>query len=171
MRPRSWRRSNGQARLKASLDPHGHPLLSPAAHSGDAGCRAAAVERREVRRREGVAERIRQLEAFQKEMEDFQPVFPTVTFGKTYVIKDKVTILHVEFHGRAHTSGDVVVFCPQKRVVATGDMVPRVAAVSGGQLPTEWPKTIDSVSKLPFDYVIGVLRRSAARAGADDGRA
>jgi len=61
----------------------------------------------------------------------------------------------VEFHGRAHTAGDVVVFCPQKRVVATGDMVLGTLPFLGDSFPREWPKTIDSVAKLAFDQVAG----------------
>ena len=93
-----------------------------------------------------IADRIRQLEAFESEMQNFAPVLPTVTFGKTYVIRDKAHDLHVEFHGRAHTAGDVVVFCPQKRVVATGDMVLgrcrfwRTASPGNGRRPSiRWP--------------------------------
>jgi glyoxylase-like metal-dependent hydrolase (beta-lactamase superfamily II) len=88
-------------------------------------------------------------------MQNFTPVLPTVTFGKTYVIKDKAHDLHVEFHGRAHTAGDVVVFCPQKRVVATGDMILGTLPFLGDSFPREWPKTIDSVAKMDIDYVAG----------------
>jgi glyoxylase-like metal-dependent hydrolase (beta-lactamase superfamily II) len=102
-----------------------------------------------------IAGRIQQLEAFQREMQSFVPVLPTVTFGKTYVIKDKAHDLHVEFHGRAHTAGDVVVFCPQKRVVATGDMVLGTLPFLADSFPREWPKTIDSVARLDFDHVAG----------------
>jgi cyclase len=102
-----------------------------------------------------IADRIRQLESFQREMQNFTPVLPTVTFGKTYVIKDKDHDLHVEFHGRAHTAGDVVVFCPQKRVVATGDMVLGTLPFLADSFPKEWPRTIDTVAKLDFDQVAG----------------
>lgn len=57
------------------------------------------------------------------EMKNFTLELPTVTFPKLHVIKDKAHDLHIEFHGHAHTAGDVVVFCPQKRVAATGDMI------------------------------------------------
>ncbi len=105
--------------------------------------------------KEQLTGRIRQLEAFQREMQNFAPVLPTVTLGKTYVIKDKAHDLHVEFHGRAHTAGDVVVFCPQKRVVATGDMILGTLPFIADSFPKEWPKTIDSVAKLAFDQVAG----------------
>ena len=145
-----------QARLRESLDPHGHPfsgqphipvLLDTARQQLSA---ANSPEQKAQ-----LANRIGQLEAFEREMKDFAPVLPTVTFGKTYVIKDKAHDLHVEFHGRAHTAGDVVVFCPQKRVVATGDMILGTLPFLGDSFPREWPKTIDSVSRLAFDHVAG----------------
>jgi cyclase len=142
-----------QARLRESLNPHGHPfpgqphvpvLLESARQQLSA---AGSAEQKAQ-----ITERIRQLEAFQREMQNFAPVPPTVTFGKTYVIKDKAHDLHVEFHGRAHTAGDVVVFCPQKRVAATGDMILGTLPFLGDSFPKEWPKTIDSVAKLAFDH-------------------
>ncbi len=145
-----------QSRLRESLDPHGHPfssqphipvMLDAARQQLSA---AASPEQKAV-----LVERIRQLESFQREMENFEPVLPSVTFGKTYVIKTRAHDLHIEFHGRAHTAGDVVVYCPQKRVVATGDMVIGTLPFLGDCFPTEWPKTIDSVAKLDFDRVAG----------------
>jgi glyoxylase-like metal-dependent hydrolase (beta-lactamase superfamily II) len=145
-----------QARLRNSLDPHGHAfpsqpqvpeLLEAARQQLDA---AGSPEQKAP-----IADRIRQLEAFEREMQNFVPVLPTVTFGKTYVIKDRAHDLHVEFHGRAHTAGDVVVFCPQKRIVATGDMILSSLPFLADSFPKEWPKTIDSVAKLEFDHVAG----------------
>jgi cyclase len=145
-----------QARLRESLDPHGHPfagqphvpVLLEAARQQ---LKAATSPEQKVE----IAGGIRQLEAFEREMQNFVPVLPTVTFGKTYVIKDKAHDLQVEFHGRAHTAGDVVVFCPQKRVVATGDMILGTLPFLGDSFPKEWPKTIDSVAKLDLEHVAG----------------
>jgi len=145
-----------QVRLRESLDPNGHPF-SGQPHVPvllDAARQQLSVAGSPEQKAQ-IADRIRQLEAFQREMQNFAPVLPTVTFGKTHVIKDKAHELHVEFHGRAHTAGDVVVFCPQKRVVATGDMILGTLPFLGDSFPKEWPRTIDSVAKLPFDYVAG----------------
>ena len=145
-----------QARLRESLDPQGHPFSSqphiPVLLDAARQQLSVAGSAEEKAR---LAERIRQLQAFQQEMQNFQPVLPTVTFSKTHVIKDKAHELHIEFHGRAHTAGDVVVYCPQKRVVATGDMVLGTLPFMGDSFPEEWPKTIDSVAKLDFDRVCG----------------
>jgi glyoxylase-like metal-dependent hydrolase (beta-lactamase superfamily II) len=143
------------ARLKESLDPNGHafpsqphiPALIDAARQRLASA-ATAEEKAQLQ------DQIRQLEAFAVEMKNFSPALPTITFDKTYVIKDKAHDLHLEFHGRAHTAGDVQVFCPQKRVVATGDMILGTSPFMADSYPKEWPATIDSVSKLDFDYVI-----------------
>ncbi|MGP8244301.1 MAG: MBL fold metallo-hydrolase [Bryobacteraceae bacterium] len=145
-----------EARLRESLDPHGHPFSSqPHVPVLLEAARRELSEAGSPERKAQLEDRIRQLESFEREMKDFVPVLPTVTFDKTYVIKDKAHDLHVEFHGRAHTAGDVVVFCPQKRVVATGDMILGTLPFMGDSYPGEWPHTIDSVAKLAFDYVAG----------------
>ena len=143
------------ARLRESLDPNGHafpsqphvPALLDAARQRLAS--ASTAEEKAT-----IQDQIRQLEAFAVEMKNFSPALPTITFDKTYVIKDKAHDLHLEFHGRAHTAGDVQVFCPEKRVVATGDMILGSSPFMADSYPKEWPASIDSVSKLDFDYVM-----------------
>lgn len=145
-----------QSRLRETLDPHGHPFPSqPHIPALLEAAKQQLSSAKSEQKKSQLAAQIRQLEAFDREMKNFVPVLPTVTFGDTYVIKDKAHDLHVEFHGRAHTAGDVVVFCPQKRIVATGDMVLGGLPFMADSFPKEWPVTIDSVSKLDFDYVAG----------------
>ena len=143
-------------RLRASLDPHGHPFSSqPHVPVLLDAARQQLSKATSAEEKARLADRIRQLESFEIEMRNFTPTLPTVTFDKTYVIRDKAHDLHVEFHGRAHTAGDVVVYCPQKRVVATGDMILGTLPFMGDSYPAEWPKTIDSVAHLDFDRVCG----------------
>ena len=99
-------------------------------------------------------EQVRQYLAFQAEMTNFELELPTITFAKSHVIKDRAHDLHIEFHGRAHTAGDVVVFCPQKRVVAAGDLINGALPYMPDAYPKAWPKTIDSVGQLRFDQVL-----------------
>jgi hypothetical protein len=96
-------------------------------------------------------EQIGQMKAYQSEMKNYTLELPTITFDKSYLIKDKAHALHIEFHGHAHTAGDVVVFCPQKRVVATGDMIHGFLAFIADGFPKSWPKTMDSVARLDFE--------------------
>lgn len=98
-------------------------------------------------------EQIQQMLAYQSEMKTFTLQLPTITFGKSYLIKDEAHELHLEFHGHAHTAGDVVIFCPQKRVVATGDMIHGFLPFIRDAFPKTWPKTMDAVAQLGFDRI------------------
>lgn len=99
-------------------------------------------------------EQIRLAQAYQAEMKSFTPELPDITFAKSHVIKDPAHDLHLEFHGRAHTAGDIVVFCPQKRAVATGDAVIGFLPNIADGYPREWPATINSISHLEADQIL-----------------
>ena len=99
-------------------------------------------------------DQIRQFEAFQAEMAHFSLELPTITFDKSHVLKDRDHDIHIEFHGRAHTAGDVVVFCPQKKAVATGDMIHGGLPYMPDSYPRVWPRTIDSVGQLDFNRIL-----------------
>jgi cyclase len=97
---------------------------------------------------------IRQLKAYQTEMKSYTLELPTITFAKSHVIKDVAGDLHIEFHGRAHTAGDIAVFSPQKRVVAAGDVIIGFLPNIADGYPRPWPATIDSVGQLAFNHII-----------------
>jgi glyoxylase-like metal-dependent hydrolase (beta-lactamase superfamily II) len=109
---------------------------------------------------------LRQLKAYQIEMKSYTLELPTITFAKSYVIKDAAGDLHIDFHGRAHTAGDIAVFSPQKRVIAAGDIVIGLTPNLNDGYPRPWPATIDSVGQLGFDSIIpghGPVQQGRAR--------
>src|SRR5207253_1981548 len=101
-------------RLKESLD--GVPALIN-------GMQARLAKSKSEQEKAFCNEQIRQLEAYRSELKSYSLELPTITFDKEHVIPDAAGELHVQFHGHAHTSGDIVVFSPQKKVVAAGDMI------------------------------------------------
>ncbi|HEY6488467.1 MAG: MBL fold metallo-hydrolase [Terracidiphilus sp.] len=101
------------------------------------------------------ADQIRQMEAYLAEMKDYRLELPTITFDKTYLLADPAYDLHLGFHGRAHTAGDLFVFCPQQRALATGDASHCWLPNVGDGYPRRWPATIDEVAKADFQYVLG----------------
>jgi len=101
------------------------------------------------------AEQIRQLEEYQAEMKDFTLELPEITFDDSYVLRDPAFDLHLEFHGHAHTAGDVFVFCPQRRAIATGDASHGWVPNLGDGYPHAWPATIDKVMQADFKHVLG----------------
>ena len=99
-------------------------------------------------------EQIQLAQAYQAEMKSFAPEVPDITFDKSYVINDHNHDLHIEFHGRAHTAGDVQVFCPQKRTVASGDVVIGFLPNINDGYPRDWPGTMSSLGGLAFDRIL-----------------
>jgi cyclase len=136
---------NGRDRLQESLD--GVPKIIDGLQARFSKATLAAD-------REFYREQIRLAKAYQIEMKNYSPELPDISFDKSHVIKDHAHDLHIEFHGRAHTAGDVVVFCPQKRAVATGDVVIGFLPNIADGYPKEWPGTIHSIAQLPADRIL-----------------
>jgi len=142
-------------RLKAALDPN-----SPGPRGSEQLARQVedleqrASKSTNAAQKAQIQQRLEQVKSFMAEMADFQPALPTITFDKTHVIKEKSYDLHLEFHGLAHTAGDIVVFCPQKRVIASGDAIHPGFPAFIDAYPQPWPRTIDSVRKLQFEHML-----------------
>jgi glyoxylase-like metal-dependent hydrolase (beta-lactamase superfamily II) len=134
------------ARMKASLDEvpsQIDKMQQRAAHSSSAAEKAFC------------AEQIRQMQSYQAELKDYPLELPTITFDDSYLLRDPAFDLHLEFHGYAHTAGDVFVFCPQQRALATGDASHGWLPNLGDGFPHAWPATIDKVMRGDFKYVLG----------------
>jgi len=136
----------GPARTKASLDAVPQQVEALKKRSE----KAASAEEKAF-----CADQIRQLEAFAAELRDYAPELPTITFDKSYELKDSALDLHLDFHGHAHTAGDVFVFCPQQHAIATGDACIGWLPNLGDGFPKIWPRTLDEVAKLDFNRVLG----------------
>jgi cyclase len=142
----AYKKANPQAHLKESVEQMRATLETTEKQRG------ASKDPAEIRRLSDQAAGIR---SYIAEMNNYRPELPDVTFDRELILHDKGRELHIAFRGRAHTSGDVVVFCPQSKVVATGDMIHSSLPFIGDAYPAEWPVTMRSVAELPFDYVIG----------------
>ncbi len=97
---------------------------------------------------------ISETNAYLREVANYAPELPNVTTDGRLVIHDKAHELHVIFSGRAHTAGDVAVFCPQKKVIATGDALHGFMPYMFDGYPREWPGTLRGWAKLDFAHVI-----------------
>jgi glyoxylase-like metal-dependent hydrolase (beta-lactamase superfamily II) len=101
-------------------------------------------------------------------MRSYPLELPTLTFAKTHLIKDRSGELQLAFNGKAHTAGDIQVFSPAKKVVATGDAIIGFLPNLNDGFPRPWPKTIDSVGAWKFDHIIaghGAVQHGRARMG------
>jgi len=92
-----------------------------------------------------------------------KPAPPTITYSKNYKVKLGGVTVEAYHFGRAHTSGDTVVYFPDLKVVALSDELTvgtppgsraPLADYAGGGSLVEWPSVLDKVLKLDWDLAI-----------------
>jgi glyoxylase-like metal-dependent hydrolase (beta-lactamase superfamily II) len=136
----------GAARLKASVEEASATLES---------CRRQLASSKTAREKEYYQQMISGTTGYIAEMRNYVPELPTITFDRTLVLHDKAHELHLAFRGRGHTAGDVVVFCPQTKAIATGDLLHGWLPFIDDGYPREWPKTLAALTEFPFDHAVG----------------
>ena len=80
-------------------------------------------------------------------------VLPDLVFDDVYRIADPVAPVEARFLGMAHTDGDIVVWTPRQRVVATGDIVVAPIPYQGSHM-LAWPGTLRALEALRPAIVI-----------------
>jgi len=80
---------------------------------------------------------------------------PTITFDRSLILYQKSRVVEILWLGRAHTDGDVFVYLPKEKVIATGDALQGWMPYMGDGYPYDWIKTLENAERLDFDYVIG----------------
>jgi glyoxylase-like metal-dependent hydrolase (beta-lactamase superfamily II) len=104
--------------------------------------------REKLRAQLGVQQQYREAQASVK------PQPPTVTLTDSLTIHRggrEIRLLHL---GRGHTAGDVVVYLPRERVVATGDLLGANPSYLGDAFVSEWRTTLDRLRALDFDTIL-----------------
>lgn len=89
-----------------------------------------------------------------------KPAPPSETYsGSEHTIRLGGTEVRLYHFGRAHTSGDSIVYFPDLKTVVVSDVVTTgatgpLADYNGGGSFLEWPKVLDSILQLDFDTCI-----------------
>jgi glyoxylase-like metal-dependent hydrolase (beta-lactamase superfamily II) len=88
-----------------------------------------------------------------------KPADATVTYDRERTIRLGGVEVQLHHFGRAHTSGDTVVYYPDLKVVVVSDIVTTgatgpLADYAGGGSFLEWPQSMDGILKLDFDTCI-----------------
>src|SRR5262249_10312894 len=55
---------------------------------------------------------------------------------------------------RAHTDGDLFIYLPREKVIATGDAVVDWMPFLGDGYPEEWIQTLDALARIDFTHII-----------------
>ena len=97
-----------------------------------------------------------QTEGYIREMRSYTPELQAITFERDLVLHYKAHDLHLAFRGRGHTGGDVVIYCPQKSVAASGDLLHGFPPFLADGYPRDWPRTLlGFATEFDFRHIIG----------------
>lgn len=83
-----------------------------------------------------------------------RPTPPTITLTQTMTLHRGSREIRLLFLGRGHTAGDLVVYLPKERIIATGDLLVEGTSYLGDAFVTEWIETIEALKQLDFDTVL-----------------
>jgi glyoxylase-like metal-dependent hydrolase (beta-lactamase superfamily II) len=96
------------------------------------------------------------------------PTPPNVTLTHTMTLHHGAREIRIMYLGRAHTAGDLVVYLPKERIVATGDLVYETPPYGGDAYFMDWIDTLEALKQLDFDTVLpghGPLLKGKAKLG------
>lgn len=102
-----------------------------------------------------IQEDVRQAEEYFDELKTMQATLPTLTFDRSLIIHRKSRTVEILWLGKAHTDGDVFVYLPKEKVIATGDALHGWTPFMNDGYPYDWVRTLDAAEKLDFEHVIG----------------
>ena len=91
------------------------------------------------------------LQAFIDQTENFRAVPPDLTVEQGLTLHRGNRTIEVRHLGRGNTRGDVIVFLPKERIVATGDLVVHPSPFAFGSYYKEWIETLGRVAALDAD--------------------
>lgn len=83
-----------------------------------------------------------------------KPTAPNLTLSQSMTLIRGSREIRILFLGRGHTAGDVVVYLPKERIVATGDLLVNGTSYMGDAFFTDWIQTIDALKQLDFETVL-----------------
>src|SRR5260370_32063766 len=78
-----------------------------------------------------------------------------MTVDRRLILHRDSRTVEILWMGRAHTDGDLCVFLPNEKVLATGDALHGWTPTMRDSYPYDWIQTLHAAEKLDFEHVIG----------------
>jgi cyclase len=82
------------------------------------------------------------------------PTPPTLTLADAMTLYRGGREIRLVFLGRGHTGGDVIVYLPRERLIATGDLLGSNPSYIGDAFITDWVATLEKLKALDFEWVL-----------------
>jgi glyoxylase-like metal-dependent hydrolase (beta-lactamase superfamily II) len=79
---------------------------------------------------------------------------PDLLFDSEIVLLRGDRTIHLQYLGRGNTEGDVVVWLPAERILASGDLVVAPIPYGFGSFPQQWIATLDRLAAFDFAQLV-----------------
>src|SRR5436309_1546754 len=96
---------------------------------------------------------LEQAEAYLSELKQLRPTLPTRTVSTTVNLREQGREIQLHLLGRGHTDGDLYVYLPKEKVVATGDALIDWMPFLNDGYPEEWVQTLSALEQLDFTHI------------------
>jgi glyoxylase-like metal-dependent hydrolase (beta-lactamase superfamily II) len=97
---------------------------------------------------------LQQAEDFMQQLQQLKPTLPTRTVSSTVTLQEGGREIQLQLLGRAHTDGDIFIFLPKEKIIASGDALIDWMPFLNDGYPEDWVQTLTSLEKLDFTQVI-----------------
>lgn len=100
-----------------------------------------------------------------REYKRIDPVYPNLTFDESFTIYLGNRTVELKRLGNSNTAGDIVMWLPEEKILASGDIVVRPTPYGFGSYPREWAESLRKIKALNYALLIpghGDLQRDAA---------
>ncbi len=95
-----------------------------------------------------------QVQAYLEELKQMKPALPTRTVDRSVTLNERGREIQILLLGRGHTDGDVFIYLPKEKVVASGDALIDWMPFLNDGYPEDWIQTLDALDQLDFTRVI-----------------
>jgi cyclase len=97
---------------------------------------------------------LQQAEAYLAELKQIKPALPTRTINSSVTLNEGGREIQLLLLGRGHTDGDVFIYLPKEKVVASGDALVDWMPFLNDGYPEDWVQTLSALEKFDFMHII-----------------
>jgi cyclase len=95
-----------------------------------------------------------QVQTYLEELKEMKPALPTRTVESSVTLNERGREIQILLLGRGHTDGDVFIYLPKEKVVATGDALIDWMPFLNDSFPEDWIETLSALERFDFTRVI-----------------
>jgi cyclase len=97
---------------------------------------------------------LQQAQAYFEELKQMKPALPTRTITESVTLHERGREIQILVLGRGHTDGDVFIYLPKEKVVASGDALIDWMPFLNDGYPEDWIQTLNVLEQFDFTKVI-----------------